>query len=1275
MRIVIDYQGAQSPANGKRGIGRYTSSLVQAMVRRAEDHEIVLVLNGLFADSVEDAMTSFGGLVARRNIHVWYPPPHRDKASPGSQRAKEKLYEAYLASLQPDVVFVTSLFEGLGDASVTSVGAFRSLATAVTLYDLIPLINPKPYLDNPAVRGWYMRKISALRRADMWFAISESSRQEGIDHLGLDPARCINVSTAAYDHFRPMEIAPVREQALRNHFGLHKPFVMYTGGIDHRKNLEGLIRAYALLPAPLRGAHQLAIVCAARSEDRSALLELARSKGLAEGDVVVTGFVPEQDLVELYNLCALFVFPSWHEGFGLPALEAMHCGAVVIGANTSSLPEVIGCAEALFDPRDDGAIAAKMAQALTDDTFRKRLADHGLRQAQAFSWDESARRALAGLEQLHESAPQNHAPPAAAFQGLRPRLAYVSPLSPERSGIASYSAELLPELALHYDIELITDLKTIDDPVLSASFPIRSVASFRENAGRFDRVLYHFGNSEFHQHMFSLLGEIPGTVVLHDFYLSGVQARREFHGGNTFGWTQALYESHGYPAVAERFKADVADVMFKYPCNFEVLAQAEGVIVHSPYAIKLAREWFGDAIARDWALVPHLRVPPADPSGERAVARKALGLKPEEFLVSAFGMLGPTKLNHRLLDAWLASPLSDDPRCRLVFVGDNDSTSYGRELERRIRKEARTGKVSITGWASAEDFQRYLAATDIAVQLRTQSRGETSGTVLDAMSRGVPTIVNANGSMASLPSDSVLMLSDEFRDAELAEAMERLWRAPELRATLGANGRLSILSKHAPALCARRYADAIENFAGRAAIGCNGLLRSIDEGDPLSCVAELDSELLDLSQAIADALPAPLPQAQLFVDVSELVQRDSKSGIQRVVKSLLRVLLDDPPPGYRIEPVYAIDSSLGYRYARKFTLEFMGCPDGALDDARIDMRPGDVFVGLDLQPHLIPRQRDFYRRLRRSGVRVEFVVYDLLPILLTHRFSEDAAGVHARWLKVVAESDGAICISQAVAEELLTWLAEHAPERLAEGFKVRSFHLGADLGSSVRSTGLPTDAESILRTLSASPTFLMVGTVEPRKGHALALEAFEALWSAGQRVNLVIAGKQGWMVHALGHRLRQHHEQGKRLFWLDAVSDEYLEKLYASASCLIAASEGEGFGLPLIEGAMHGLPILATDLPVFREVAGAHASYFEGKANSLAAAIREWLELFERQEHPRSDAMPYLTWRESADAFKAALLDGASPPTHLPITQNTPYPPATHRSSHAESTRNLERSP
>jgi hypothetical protein len=116
--------------------------------------------------------------------------------------------------------------------------------------------------------------------------------------------------------------------------------------------------------------------------------------------VVITGFVPEDDLVTLYNLCHLFVFPSLHEGFGLPALEAMACGAPVIGSNTSSIPEVIGWKDALFDPTRPSAIAEAIAGALANEGFRQELRNHGLRQARLFSWDESARRALAAFEQL-----------------------------------------------------------------------------------------------------------------------------------------------------------------------------------------------------------------------------------------------------------------------------------------------------------------------------------------------------------------------------------------------------------------------------------------------------------------------------------------------------------------------------------------------------------------------------------------------------------------------------------------------------------------------------------------------------------------------------------------------------------------------------------------------------------------------------------------------------------------------------------------------------------
>lgn len=1259
MRIVVDFQGAQSPANSQRGIGRYSSSLVEAIARRPRGHNIVLALNGRFADSVDNAKRQFEGLIDPKNFRVWFPPPFTATSSPGSSRAREKLYEAFLASLQPDVVYVSSLFEGFGDASVTSVGSFARLPTAVTLYDLIPLINSSPYLDDPRMRSWYMRKINSLRRADAWFAISESSRQEGLHHLGLDPDHCINISTAAYDHFRRVAIDPQRALALRSRYGFRKPFIMYTGGIDHRKNLEGLVRAFALLSPELRTAHQLGIVCSARAEDRSALLQLARKLRLGDDDVVVTGFVPEQDLVELYNLCRLFVFPSWHEGFGLPALEAMQCGAVVIGANTSSLPEVIGRVDALFDPRSDEDIAHKMAQALTDDAFRTQLVEHGLAQAQRFSWELSAKRAIEGFEQLHAST-QKRAQSNPGFKGIRPRLAYVSPLPPERSGVASYSAELLPELAQHYEVELVTNLSTVADPVLAASYPVRDIEWFRNHPHAYDRVLYHFGNSEFHEHMFDLLAEIPGTVVLHDFFLSGARAHQEGRGAGTNEWTRALYESHGYAAVVERLRAtDAADAVFKYPCNFDVLVQAKGIIVHSPYSLELASDWYGPSTAHEWALIPHLRVPPANIDGDRLRARKELSLGADDFLVCAFGLMGPTKLNHRLIEAWLSSALSSDSRCRLVFVGDKDQGTFGNEIDKLVRTGDRSKQIQITGWASPELFARYLAAADLAVQLRTQSRGETSGTVLDAMSRGVATIVNANGSMAYLPQDAVSMLPNEFTKAQLSGVLEELWRNADARIARGRLGRQVVESLHSPAVCAQSYAHAIERFAADVAYGRDGLLQAIAAGDLLSAAPV--QEMAELAEAVASTLPMPMPQRQLLVDVSELVQRDPRSGIQRVVKALLKALLAEPPAGFRIEPVYAlVDGPTGYQYARNFTMSFMDCPSSALNDAPIDMHRGDVFIGLDFQPHLIPQQAEFYRTMRHRGVRVEFVVYDLLPLQIGHRFPKGAPEVHAGWLQTVAQNDGAICISASVGAELSQWLAEHVPERLAAGFRVQSFHLGANLADSLQSKGLPSDAKSTVRAMSSAPSFLMVGTLEPRKGHILALDAFECLWAQGLRVNLVIAGKQGWLADAISTRLQQHPEFGNQLFWIQQASDEYLETLYATASCLLAASEGEGFGLPLIEAAIHKLPILATDLPVFREVAGDHAIFFQHDAGALAGAVREWLVLFEQGRHLRSDTMPFLDWLQSADQFKAKLTNDPAPapdgPTKgldgSPVTQN-----------------------
>ena len=191
----------------------------------------------------------------------------------------------------------------------------------------------------------------------------------------------------------------------------------------------------------------------------------------------------------------------------------------------------------------------------------------------------------------------------------------------------------------------------------------------------------------------------------------------------------------------------------------------------------------------------------------------------------------------------------------------------------------------------------------------------------------------------------------------------------------------------------------------------------------------------------------------------------------------------------------------------------------------------------------------------------------------------------------------------------------------------------------------PTNAEiaQLVAMLEERPTFLTVGTIEPRKSYSQILSAFEELWACGVDINLVIIGKQGWMVEKLIDAINGHRELNRRLFWLQNISDEYLEVIYASSDCLIAASQGEGFGLPLIEASVHGLPVIARDIPVFREVAGESAYYFSGlESKDLSGVIKEWLMLKEENTILRLDGMKRLTWKESCQELLARIFDMAS---------------------------------
>ena len=1217
MKLLIDLQGAQA-LNSHRGIGRYSLSLAEAIVRCRGSVDVQILLNERFPDSAVELRRRFAELLGSAAIHSFAPAEDafgRDPDAAWRSVASECLREAVIARIAPDAVLVCSMFEGFADDAVSSVHSLdRRTPVAVVLYDLIPLLFPSVYLTDAAMREWYERQLGRLVGADLLLSISEATRADALSKLHLTPDFVRNISSAVDPAF---SLAPnvLAWEPLAARLGISRSLLLYTGGIDARKNIDRLLTAYAALDKSVRSSTQLALVCAVDESTQRELAKHCKVLGLGKDEVVVTGFVSDHDLRLLYWHCAAFVFPSWYEGFGLPVLEAMSSGRAVIGANTSSIPEVIGRDDALFDPFDIESMAAAIERVLLDDDFRSDLERTGRERSRLFTWDLTAQKALGAIKELAQR------PVALTPTSGRKRLAYVSPLPPLPTGISDYSAELIPHLLKYYDVELITADDRSND--LDLGCPIRSVEWFRSQHAKFDRVLYHIGNSEFHQHIFPLLATIPGVVVLHDFFLSSIMAQMDATGVAPGCWSEALYYSHGYTAVDEMAKAkDQSDIIWRYPANLRTLQDADGVIVHSDFARRLADEWYGAGAGNDWTVIPLLRNPIDCAQALRAAARKDLGIAVDEFVVASFGMVGPTKLNDRLVDAFEASSLADNKLTRLILVGENNSGQYGLELDQRLA--AGNGRYRCTGRVDATTYRNYLLASDVAVQLRATSRGETSAAILDCMNAGVALIANANGSQADLHSDSVLLLPDDFTLAELATALESLWENPHERARLAGAARQVVQRNHEPANCAARYYDAIERYAEQPFSRAQ-LQRAI-AWHPLAATSRHD--IPRVAAALAHSLPPSPRLSQLFVDVSELAARDAESGIQRATKNILRQLLNSAPADLRVEPVYA-STTHGYRYARQFTKRFLGVDTECGDDDPIEFGAGDIFLGLDLQPLVITHHREFFGRLAAAGTSVQFVVYDLLPLLIPHAFYPSAAEFHTRWLRVVAEADQALCISQTVADDLTGWVEQHAPHRQGK-LLVRSFPLGADLSSATPTFGFPAGAVDTLRSLATRTTFTMVGTIEPRKAHEQTLEGFERLWQRGVDVNLAIVGKPGWLVDDLLERLRSHPEFNHRLHWISGASDEFLNSVYQFSDCLIAASWAEGFGLPLVEARLHHLPVIARDIPVFRELAGDHAHYFRGSTgDAIEAAVLNWLEQDADGAAPASDGIPCVTWQDA----------------------------------------------
>ncbi|MFT4465815.1 MAG: glycosyltransferase family 4 protein [Sodalis sp. (in: enterobacteria)] len=407
MHILIDVQGLQS-ASKYRGIGRSTLAMSRAIIRNAGEHRVSILLNGMFSlDNIREVRQAYQDVLPANEIYTFSaqgPVAACDAANAERNRAAHISRDVAIAHINPDVVFVISFFEGHVDEYIVSIPDYPvKWRTVCVCHDLIPLLNPETYLADINFRQFYTNKLHEYERADAIFAISASAAEEVKKYTAIDPSRVINISSAVEPEFRVLSLTPEQKQAFRQRYHLPDTFMMTLAMIEPRKNIEALIEAYSQLPETLRNDCPMVLACKIRPAELAQIQRLCAKCGLTSEQVLFTGYLPDSDLITLYNLCKLFIFPSLHEGFGLPPLEAMSCGAPTLSSNATSLPEVIGWSEAMFDPTSIQAMRDSMLRALEDEDFYQRLQDHALTQAAKFSWDRTAHLALAGFERIMTS--------------------------------------------------------------------------------------------------------------------------------------------------------------------------------------------------------------------------------------------------------------------------------------------------------------------------------------------------------------------------------------------------------------------------------------------------------------------------------------------------------------------------------------------------------------------------------------------------------------------------------------------------------------------------------------------------------------------------------------------------------------------------------------------------------------------------------------------------------------------------------------------------------
>jgi glycosyltransferase involved in cell wall biosynthesis len=616
------------------------------------------------------------------------------------------------------------------------------------VYDLVPWIFPDRYLRHEPARRQYREGLGVLRDSDHLFGISQATCRDITRLVGVDPRR-VHCIFGDIDHRkRELMRLPAHESAgipLRH--GLGGPYCACIGGDDWRKNLEAMVRAFAIFHRD-HPDHQLAIVCRLAPQRVAELGRLAAALGLPPAAVVCTGFVSDADLVGLMRHAAMHVCPSLSEGLGLPVLESYGCGVPVVGSATSSVGELV-IPELAFDPRDPVAIAARMHGLATAPALAEKSLAFGRGLLAGLGWARAAAtvmRHLAGTR------------PPARGSG-RKRLAIVAALPPARTAIAQYTLRHLQSERWRSDFFDATSApRFAAAPVLPSNrvLPVEVLRTVVDR-GRHDAVIHVLGNSEHHVKVLEALmrsrraGGAARLAYLHEANLSTAFLHWL---GDDYRLLPAA-ESTPSAAWIRRVLARVPDIGRCLRFLVE-RGELDGVIVNSLACRDLVRDALGTLAGR-WSI--DVAFNPVEPAPAPQAGRVDDGV----LRIGSFGIGGDGKRLDCLARA--AAVLARTRPVRLVIAGW-DVGRYARRIG-----IATLPFVDVHDSPADGQLLDLMRGIDVAVQLRSLTHGESSGAVAQLVSLGRQLVTSAEGSFAELPPGLTTFVAADCDPEELARAI------------------------------------------------------------------------------------------------------------------------------------------------------------------------------------------------------------------------------------------------------------------------------------------------------------------------------------------------------------------------------------------------------------------------------------------------------------------------------------------------------------------------